>query len=216
MQTKAPNIAQTLPASAPDLIRAYFEFNHLKQLYRQGWLRRGLPASQCETVAEHSFATALLVLLLCDEAFPTLDGERALRMALIHDLGEVYAGDFTPADEIGADEKHRREHSGFAQILGGLPNGQAYLALWEEFEAGETGEARLVRQVDRLEMALQAAVYERQPQFDLPDLGEFYDSVQAALSSPVLIQILDALVQLRPPQPGPSEAHPTSSSKEHL
>jgi putative hydrolases of HD superfamily len=205
MRLKAPNTAADLPAGTPDLIRAYFEFNHLKHLYRQGWLRRGLPPERCETVAEHTFATALLVMLLCDAAYPGLDCGRALRMALIHDLGEVYAGDFTPADAVTRAEKHHLERAGVAHILGSLPGGDSYQALWDDFEAGHTPEARLVRQVDRLEMALQAAVYERLPQESPLELGEFYASARQALDDPILEQLLESLLQARPTNPAPPE-----------
>ncbi|HYO58827.1 HD domain-containing protein [Archangium sp.] len=64
MQTKAaPPIALLQGRSTLALIEAYFELNHLKQLYRQGWLRVGLARERCESVAEHSFGVALLCLL---------------------------------------------------------------------------------------------------------------------------------------------------------
>jgi putative hydrolase of HD superfamily len=97
METKADlpiNLLQgknTLP-----IIEAYFEFVQLKQLYRQGWLHKGISPQNCETVAEHSFCVALLALILADEYSVELDTAKVIRMALIHDLGEIYAGDFTP------------------------------------------------------------------------------------------------------------------------
>jgi putative hydrolase of HD superfamily len=97
METKADlpiNLLQgknTLP-----IIEAYFEFVQLKQLYRQGWLHKGISLQNCETVAEHSFCVALLALILADEYSVELDTAKVIRMALIHDLGEIYAGDFTP------------------------------------------------------------------------------------------------------------------------
>lgn len=71
------------------IIRAYFEFNHLKQLFRQGWLERGIPRERCESVAEHSFGVALLTLFLAETYYPHLDLSKLLRMALIHDFGEI-------------------------------------------------------------------------------------------------------------------------------
>jgi putative hydrolase of HD superfamily len=80
------------------------------------------------------------------------------------------------------------------QVLGKLPGGLQYLALWDEYEAQSTPEARFVRQIDRLEMGLQASVYERQ---GLGDLSEFYASADAALSAPELRAILEGLQDLR-------------------
>lgn len=177
------------------IIEAYFEFNHLKQLYRQGWLRRGISPERCESVAEHSWGVALLALFLADACFPTLDRDKTVRMALLHDFGEIYAGDFTPADDIGQEEKHQLEAQSIRQVLAQLPGGETYVALWEEFEQGESAEARLVRQLDRLEMALQASVYEHQ---GLANLSEFFASAREALAEPQLQYILDELQALRP------------------
>ncbi len=72
METKASiPVAQLSARCLLPLIEAYFEFNHLKQLYRQGWLRHGVPHTQCESVAEHTFGVALLALFLADAEYPT-------------------------------------------------------------------------------------------------------------------------------------------------
>lgn len=143
-------------------VEAYFEFNHLKQLYRQGWLQNGMPSQQCESVAEHSFSAALLTLFLVDSHVPKLDKWKVLCMALLHDLGEVHAGDFTPRDNVTPQEKFRLEQQSVQKILSKLPEGSTYIALWEEYAAGESPEAKFVREIDRLEMGLQASVYQQQ------------------------------------------------------
>lgn len=178
----------------PPLISACVQWNQLKQLYRQGWLRRGIPPEQCESVAEHCFGVALLTLLLVDNCFPDLDRTMAVSMALLHDLGEVYAGDLTPADGVPSDEKHRRERVSVERVLGGLERGSEYVALWEQYERCDTPEARLVRQVDRLEMGLQAYLYERQGGVEL---SEFYASVRDGLSSPVLSRLFSQVEKQR-------------------
>ncbi|WP_016879782.1 HD domain-containing protein, partial [Chlorogloeopsis fritschii] len=74
MHTKAPlPIALLEGKTTLPIIEAYFEFNHLKQLYRQGWLRHGIEPKYCESVAEHSFGVALLALFLADEYSLDLD-----------------------------------------------------------------------------------------------------------------------------------------------
>jgi putative hydrolase of HD superfamily len=195
MRRKAqlPLAASELGRLSP-LVRAYVEWSQLKQLYRQGWLRRGIRPEQCESVAEHTFGVALLTLTLVDTHFPELDREVALRMALLHDLGEVYTGDLTPADGVPGGEKHRRERASVVHVLGELENGQEYIALWEEYEQGDTPEARLVRQVDRLEMGLQAYLYERQ---EGADLSEFYASVREGLNLPALLRLFGQVEKLR-------------------
>jgi putative hydrolase of HD superfamily len=196
MQTKAAppiqhlNGKRTLP-----LIQAYFEFNQLKQLYRQGWLRVGVARERCESVAEHSLGVALLCLFIADTYFPEADASKVVRIAMLHDLGEARVGDLTPHDGVGAEDKHARERRAVEEILGGLPRGAEYVALWEEYERGASFEARLVKQVDRLEMGLQALVYEHQ---GMGDLSEFFASAQKALEAPELRAVLAELEALRP------------------
>jgi putative hydrolase of HD superfamily len=195
MDTKAPMPATYLPANGVlPIIEVYFEVNHLKQLYSQGWLQRGISPQRCETVAEHSFGVAVLCLLLAETVLPALDTHKVMRLALLHDFGEIYAGDITPAHGVGREEKHELEQAAVKRVLQKLPNGATYVALWEEYERGDSPEARCVRQMDRLEMVLQASVYEHQA---LADLSEFFASVKPTLSTPPLQAILQGLEALR-------------------
>jgi putative hydrolase of HD superfamily len=182
---------------ASPVVRAYFELCQLKQLFRQGWLKRGVGREHCESVAEHSFGVAVLALWLADAYFPALNTEKVLRMALLHDFGEIYAGDIIPGDDVSVEDKHAREEASVARVLGKLPSAKTYLELWAEFERGDTPEARFVRQVDRLEMGFQAAVYESQGQ---GGMDEFFASARRALADPVLIEILEAVAALNGPE----------------
>jgi putative hydrolase of HD superfamily len=172
------------------LVSVYAEFNALKHLHRQGWLRRDVPPERCESVADHCFGMAVLAMFLADAHFPNLDPAKVLRLVLLHEFGEIDAGDITPVDGVSDAEKHRREEASVVRVLSQLPGGEPYIALWREFEAGASPEARFVRQIDRLEMALQASLYQRQ---DGLDPAEFYRSTDAALSSPQLRAILDEI-----------------------
>jgi putative hydrolases of HD superfamily len=179
------------------LLAVMTEAAHLKKLYRQGWLKAGIPRELCETVAEHSFGVALLAMLVGGEVGLGVDRDRLVRMAMVHDLGEVYAGDFTPADAVPADEKHRLEREAVDRIFSKLPQGEEYRALWEEYEREETPEARLAHELDRLEMALQALVYEEE---GIPGLDAFYESArQAVHSQEVLLRLSTILRNRRDP-----------------
>ncbi|MCJ8282524.1 MAG: HD domain-containing protein, partial [Rivularia sp. ALOHA_DT_140] len=166
----------------------------LKQLYRPGWLHIGVSPHNCESVAEHSFCVALLALVLTDEYSIELDSAKVVRMALIHDLGEIYAGDFTPADKIDKYQKYQLEKQSVTKVLEKLPHALKWVALWEEYEKGESAESQLVRQLDKLEMALQASVYEHQ---GLADLSVFFASANRSLSWLELKLILIRLEELR-------------------
>ncbi len=176
------------------IIEVYFEFNHLKQLYRQGWLKRGVPESRCESVAEHSFAVALLSLFLADSYYLELDLFKVIKMALIHDIGEIYTGDLIPADNVASHQKYQLEKKSISRVLGKLPKGLDYISIWEEFEEGESQEAQFVRQIDRLEMAFQAGIYENQ---NFIDPSEFFETVKQDLALPELKDILKELETLR-------------------
>ena len=184
MQTeKAPLTLPAIDGPLSASVTAWFEILHLKQVFRKGWLERGLPPARCESVAEHSFGNAMLCLLLAQQA-PNLNVEKILRMALIHDIGEVYVGDLTPTDAVDPQEKYAMEKQAVLKILSGLPAGETLLENWEEYEAQITPEAQFVKQVDRLEFALQAAQYQ---QADLITAADLLQKVGSQLAdAPVL------------------------------
>jgi len=124
----------------------------LKDLPRTGWVREGVQAP--ESVAAHSWGVAFLAMQLCPEH---LDRGRVLEMCIIHDLAEVRVGDITPDDGIPAEEKRRRE----TEAMAALGVTERSRRLFEEYEAQETPEARFVKFLDRLDMALQADCYEQ-------------------------------------------------------
>ncbi len=194
MEQKAENPIQTLEGiTIAPLIAAYFELCHLKQLYRQGWLKRGIPRERCESVAEHTFGAAMLAWWLAQTSRPDLDLCKVVKLALVHDFGEVYAGDIIPADGISEQEKSRRESVAVQQVFSKLPGGQIWIEAWREFEEGATAEALFVRQIDRLEMGLQAVVYARQ---GLGEMSEFINSARRALTDADLIGLLEAAASL--------------------
>ena len=170
------------------LLAALIEFNQLKNLYRQGWLRRGIPREQCESVAEHIFGMTWMAWLVMDAGLTEdVNRERVLRMVLAHEVGEIYAGDMIPADGVEAGEKQRLERESALRVAGKLAGGEEILALWEEFEAGQTAEARLVRQLDRLEMAFQAAQYRAG---GAQGMGEFFELARKSITDEDLLALL--------------------------
>jgi putative hydrolase of HD superfamily len=196
MEEKFPldvNLVEQL-AGQP-LLAASLEINHLKRLFRQGWLQAGVPRQYCESVAEHVFGMTLLAWMIIESGLTAdVDRDKVLRMTLAHEIGEIYTGDITPGDGVAMEEKQRREREGLLRVTNRLPNGTEWMALWEEFEAGESSEARLVRQLDRLEMALQAWVYEKQLGMNLES---FFRSAEKAVNSPELKDLLKDIENLR-------------------
>ena len=173
----------------------FYDFMTLKQRFRRGWLQRGVSPEKCESVADHSFGIALLAMLTVD-TMPGVDKSKAVMMALTHELGEILAGDITPADRMSEAEKTEMEHQAVEKITDEYPEAADPAALWYEFEEGATPEAKFVRQLDKLEMALQALYYESVcdasvesffvnivPLFKEKELFSLFDSVRKARSS---------------------------------
>jgi len=161
----------------PTGLDALLEALKLKALPRAGWVRRGVPSP--EAVAAHSWGVAWLVLAV---APPELDRARALAYATLHDLAEVRVGDITPADGVSPADKSDRERRAMEGLSANLA-APHLLALWDAYERQVDREARFVRELDRLDMALQALAYH---EAGAAGMHEFLESADAVVRDPAL------------------------------
>jgi 5'-deoxynucleotidase YfbR-like HD superfamily hydrolase len=168
-----------------ELLSFLSQVGRLKDLPRAGWVRKGIPDP--ESVADHSFRTAVLALALAKEM--GVDPDRLLRLVIVHDLPESDpdVGDITPFCGVDRDEKRRRERAAMERLCAGMPE---LLACWLEYDEGNTPEAQAAHELDALEMALQAREYEARHGVDL---SEFRASARAKVRHPALIRLLDEL-----------------------
>lgn len=130
------------------------EIDKLKQVFRATWLT---DLSRKENDAEHSWHFALMIPLLLEYAAdPGLDVLRAVLMALVHDIVEIDAGDVIRYDVAEREAAKAREAAAADRIFALLPDDQAarVRALWEEYEAMATPEARYAAAIDRLQPLL--------------------------------------------------------------
>lgn len=113
-------------------------------------------ADRRENDAEHSWHLALMVMLLAEYANEPIDVGHAMRLVVIHDLVEIYAGDSPVFDQAAVVGQQEREEAAADRLFTLLPDDQArwIRALWDEFEAGQTPEARFCKAMDRLEPML--------------------------------------------------------------
>ncbi|KAL8437193.1 hypothetical protein ACSSS7_001111 [Eimeria intestinalis] len=162
-------------------VLTFYEFvSRLKRVKRSGWLRF-IEASHAESVGDHSFGVAAHFIALPEEDLfvkgEKADRARCMMMALVHDLAESIVGDLTPHDKVTATEKRRREKNALLQICSSLaPERSAEIqALWEEYENGQTPEAQLVKDADKLEMIAQGFEYEK---IHGVSLEEFFKSTE--------------------------------------
>jgi putative hydrolase of HD superfamily len=145
-----------LEASVPRLQRQLdflLQIDKLKTVERRSLLS---DRSRRENSAEHSWHLARFVLCLAEYAAEPIDLGRALSIALLHDIVEVDAGDTFIYDDNSREGQRLRETRAAERLYGLLPaeQGQHLRGLWEEYEAGQSAEARLVRTLDRLEPLL--------------------------------------------------------------
>ncbi len=133
---------------------------HLKTTPRTGWVLRGL--TDAESVADHSFGVIFITLLLIEVVDAPVDAAKALTIAALHDLPEAVTGDIpAPAQAYFAGHaKSDAEARVLAHQLSDLPVSDLWQAWWREFEDGTSVEGRLVHDADRLDLLMQAHLYE--------------------------------------------------------
>ncbi len=130
------------------------ECDRLKEVFRQTINTR---SRRAENDAEHSWHLCLAVIVLAEHArVPGLDVLRVLKMLIVHDLVEIDAGDTFAYDTAAMADQHARESIAADRIFGLLPPDQtaAFRALWDEFEARATPEAKFAAAVDRFQPML--------------------------------------------------------------
>lgn len=136
--------------------------NQLKRTARTGWGQRGVPNP--ENVAAHSYGVVFAALTLVELVEEPVDVAKVLALATLHDLPEGLTTDIpTPAWRyLPPGIKTDVERGAMQEILEGTAFGPRWLELWEELNAAETAASRLVHDADKLDMFVQAAVYEQQ------------------------------------------------------
>lgn len=162
----------------------------LKKTQRKGWKEKA-GIQHPESVADHTYGVSVLAMVFADKY--GMNSEKLLKMALLHDLAESVTGDFLP-HEISKESKHLVESQSLTEILSHLPPSlsENYRVIWEEYEECKSRESLLIHDLDKLEMALQAAKYagEGIPQ---ERLQEFIDSSRKEITSKELLAILDTI-----------------------
>jgi putative hydrolase of HD superfamily len=125
------------------------EADKLKTIIRRNYISDG---SKRENDAEHSWYFALAAMVLSEYANNEVDVHKVIKMSIIHDLVEIYAGDTFIYDENGKESQTEREQIASEKIFGLLPEDQKiyFLELWNEFESNSTNESKFARSIDRI------------------------------------------------------------------
>lgn len=125
------------------------EVDKVKSIFRRGHVLHG---DRHENDAEHSWHLAIMAVLLAEHANDSVDVLRVVKMALIHDLVEIDAGDTFAYDEAALQTQREREVRAADRIFGMLPGDMTdeLRGLWEEFDRRETADARFAAALDRI------------------------------------------------------------------
>jgi len=195
----------------------FIEIGKLKRMPRRGWIINDI--KNPESIAEHTFRASLMVWILGDKK-GGLKIERLLKMALIHDLCEVYAGDTTPYDSVLpknlkerkefmktwprfssvqklklSRKKHKKEEKSLDRLLKNLPVNlkKEIKSLWMDYEKGLTPEGRFFKQADRLENFLQATEYWKK--YKKPPQGPWWEWAREFFDDKISLELIEELAK---------------------
>ncbi len=114
-----------------------------------------------ESVAEHSYMMSVMAMVMSDMS--NLNTEKIIKMSILHDWAESKIGDFMP-DEITDEKKTELEEYAMTELLDDLPSKikNDYYDIWNDYKENLSEESRFVHELDKLEMALQGKIYEKE------------------------------------------------------
>jgi len=167
-----------------------------KNVVRTGWTLMNI--KNPESVAEHSYQLCVMTMVLADQL--GVDREKLVKMAIIHDLGEIFTGDIVwiRGNIIDIEKRRKKEQieaKGMEKIFRIVDKTGEYTDIFKEMVERKTVEADIFWQLDKLEMGIQALDYEKRTG---KDLGEFFISVDLQLSHPHLRSIFAQVLAERP------------------
>jgi len=163
----------------------------LKKIQRKGWANK-LSIKNPESVADHSYSMAIMGMIISD--MEKYNSEKIIKMILLHDLAESEIGDFTPG-EISLEKKKELENNAFFKILANLPNNlkSQYQMLWNDYQNDGSQESKIVHQIDRLEMTLQAKIYLNEGHSE-EKISLFFESAKKEIDHPKLKELFTKII----------------------
>ena len=164
----------------------------LKNVSRQGWIDK-LSIDEPESVADHSYSVTMMSMVIAD--IRNYNSEKILKMALLHDLAESLIGDLTP-EQINKEEKIKLENTAFHEISEKLPHliKSQYLEIWNEYQENISPESKIIHQIDKLEMVLQAQRY-RKEGHSRKKLEYFFKSAKQDITDPTLKELFTKITE---------------------
>ncbi len=147
-------------ADLKKILKVFLTLQWAKELPRQGFIAMGFKRNEADSVAAHSFSTALLAYFLAKQLQKEgtkIDPDRVLKMGLVHDIGETIVGDVGTFVKgmAGGVFKHIEEE-GVTALVDGLDSQEEIISLVKEYNGRKTLEARIVKASDNLDALAQA------------------------------------------------------------
>ena len=185
------------------MLSTLIELQRLKRLDRTGWTLRGLP-NGTESVAAHSFGVCAAAMLLADELLArgvSVDVEKVLRTALLHDWAEVRVGDMPriATAYFGADARKQAETRAFTDVVSDLKS-DLYTGLYTDYERRQSLEARLVKAADVLDLLVQLLALERAGARGLDEFWEVAENPNFQLgevADGIVREVFESLLKAR-------------------
>jgi len=173
------------------LIASLAHIYDLKTIPRAGWIQSGINPIDVESIASHSYGMALLIMYLRSALISDgVNVERALHMALIHDVAESIVGDLTPQDQVDSGTKYAAEAAALQKIVSQVSDGEYFQELWEDFESIGSIEAQVVKRIDKLDMLIQAFLYEKKYELRLDSFWENMDELFMGSESELIYEYI--------------------------
>lgn len=195
MQKKDENV------KASDYIDLFLRANSSKKIPRTGWVMNNI--DQPESVAEHTFSLSFLTMQLAPILSQKLDyplnTNKLIKMAILHDIGEVETGDVVVAragliDLKKREQKEKMEKEGIKKLFKITDKSRLALSLYNEMIERNTIESKIFWQLDKLDMGIQALEYELTQG---KDLSEFFENVKVSIFNPFLIELFQEILNRR-------------------
>lgn len=163
-----------------------------------GWLESGIDPVEAEDVAQHTFETSSIAMLILDSVDRDLDAEKVVRMSIVHDWAEAVTGDFSKemSSQLGEETKREIEEKVFENVLlENMEMPERYFKIWKEYSNLETDEAKLVYVADRLSILMETSFLLRRGESS-KKLKEIWETVRGDLDGFIdLFPVLEDLFE---------------------
>lgn len=190
-------INRSIQFISPDKLLKFFLITaRSKRLVRTGWKREHI--DNPESVAEHSFQLSIMAMIFANQL--GVDTEKLIKMAIVHDLGELVTGDivWTRGKIMDIEKrviKEKDELEGIISIFGNIDKSSDFRTIFEEMIERRSEEAKVFWQLDKVEMSLQALIYEQESG---KNLDEFFLNSNLQIYTPLLRDVFSLILKKRP------------------